>query len=55
VLHYVLVGAASLPYANASEARLLTGMEPSDRAFVEAHATGLVATLLPNLRSLRAR
>ena len=55
VLHYVLVGAASLPYVNAPEARLLTGVEPTDPAFVEAHATGLVATLLPNRSSLRAR
>jgi AcrR family transcriptional regulator len=47
MFHYVLVGAASLPYVNAPEARLLAGVEPSDRAFVEAHAEGLVATLLP--------
>jgi AcrR family transcriptional regulator len=48
VFHYVLVGAASLPYVNAPEARLLTGEEPTDPAWVEAHADGLVATLLPN-------
>ena len=30
VFHYVLVGAASLPYVNAPEARLLTGAEPTD-------------------------
>ncbi len=50
VFHYVLVGAASLPYVNAPEARLLTGTEPSDLAFVEQHADGLVATFLPNRR-----
>jgi AcrR family transcriptional regulator len=50
VLHYVLVGAASLPYVNAPEARRLTGLEPTGAAFVEAHAAGLVATLLPNRR-----
>jgi AcrR family transcriptional regulator len=48
VFHYVLVGAASLPYVNAPEARLLTGAEPTEASFVEAHADGLVATFLPN-------
>ena len=47
MVHYVLVGAASLPFVNAPEARLLTGAEPTDPAWVEAHADGLVATLLP--------
>ena len=41
--------AASLPYVNAPEARLLTGVEPTDRAWVDTHADGLVATLLPGL------
>lgn len=50
IFHYVLVGAASLPYVNAPEARLLTGAEPTDRQFVEKHAESLVATLLPGLR-----
>jgi TetR/AcrR family transcriptional regulator len=49
VVHYVIVGAASLPFVNAPEARLLTGTEPTDPAWVEAHADGLVATLLPGL------
>lgn len=48
VFHYVLVGAASLPYVNAPEARLLSGVEPTDPAWVERHADGLVATFLPN-------
>jgi hypothetical protein len=48
-IHYVIVGAASLPFVNAPEARLLTGTEPTDPGFVEAHAHGLVATLLPGL------
>ena len=47
MVHYVLVGAASLPFVNAPEARLLTGMEPTDPSWVERHAEGLVATLLP--------
>ena len=50
MVHYVIVGAASLPYVNAPEARLLTGAEPTDPAWVEAHADGLVATLLPGHR-----
>ena len=55
VFHYVLVGAASLPYVNAPEARILTGREPTDPAWVEAHADGLVATLLPNRRTRTRR
>lgn len=48
-VHYVLVGAASLPFVNAPEMRLLTGLEPTDPSWVEAHADGIVATLLPGL------
>jgi TetR/AcrR family transcriptional regulator len=48
--HYVLVGAASLPFVNAAEARLLTGIEPTDPSWVESHAESLVATLLPGRR-----
>jgi TetR/AcrR family transcriptional regulator len=51
MVHYVIVGAASLPFVNAPEARLLTGAEPTDPVWVEAHADGLVATLLPGLRT----
>jgi AcrR family transcriptional regulator len=49
MVHYVLVGAASLPFVNAPEARLLTAGEPTDPDWVAAHASGLVATLLPGL------
>jgi len=48
LFHYVMVGAASLVYVNAPEARLLTGIEPTAQQWVEAHAEGLVAMLLPN-------
>jgi hypothetical protein len=48
LFHYVMVGAASLVYVNAPEARLLTGIEPTAARWVETHAEGLVATLLPN-------
>jgi TetR/AcrR family transcriptional regulator len=47
LFHYVMVGAASLVYVNAPEARLLTGIEPTDPRWVETHADGLVAMLLP--------
>jgi TetR/AcrR family transcriptional regulator len=49
MVHYVVVGAASLPFVNAPEARLLTGAEPTDSAWVETHADGIVAMLLPGL------
>jgi len=48
LFHYVLVGAASMVYVNAPEARLLTGIEPTAARRVESHAEGLVATLLPS-------
>jgi len=49
ILYYVLVGAASLPYVNASEVRLLTGRNPNDPEWIDAHATALIAILLPGL------
>jgi TetR/AcrR family transcriptional regulator len=49
ILYYVLVGAASLPYVNAPEVRLLTGRDPSDPRWISAHSDGLVAILLPGL------
>jgi TetR/AcrR family transcriptional regulator len=49
ILYYVLVGAASLPYVNAPEVRLLTGRDPGDPSWISAHADGLVAILLPGL------
>lgn len=55
VFHYVLVGAASLPYVNAPEGRLLTGKEPTDPERIESHADSLVAMLLPGLGRRRRR
>jgi TetR/AcrR family transcriptional regulator len=49
ILYYVLVGAASLPYVNAPEVRLLTGRDPSSPKWIRAHADGMVAILLPGL------
>jgi hypothetical protein len=48
-VHYVIVGAASLPFVNAPEARLLTGPDTTEPDWVEAHADGIVAMLLPGL------
>jgi TetR/AcrR family transcriptional regulator len=52
ILYYVLVGAASLPYVNAPEVRLLTGRNPSSPEWITAHADGLVAILLPGLSAV---
>jgi hypothetical protein len=49
ILYYVLIGAASLPYVNAPEVRLLTGQDPKSPTWIDAHANGLVAILLPGL------
>jgi TetR/AcrR family transcriptional regulator len=49
ILYYVLIGSASLPYVNAPEVRLLTGRNPNNPKWIEAHADGLVAILLPGL------
>ncbi|MGO9032101.1 hypothetical protein [Mycobacterium sp.] len=45
----MLLGAASLPYVNAPEVRLLTGRDPSNPKWIRAHVDGLVAILLPGL------
>jgi AcrR family transcriptional regulator len=47
LIHYLLVGAASLVYANAPEARLLLGVDPTETDRVTAHAETLIALLLP--------
>jgi TetR/AcrR family transcriptional regulator len=49
ILYYVLIGAASLPYVNAPEVRLLTGRDPNDPTWIDAHADALVSILLPGL------
>jgi len=45
VVYYSLIGAASLPYVNAPEARLL-GLDTTTDVFVEAHADALVTLFL---------
>jgi len=53
--YWVIVGAASLPFVNAPEVRILAGAEPADPAWVAKHADGVVATLLPGLTKVRRR
>jgi TetR/AcrR family transcriptional regulator len=55
ILYYVLIGAASLPYVNAPEVRLLTGRDPNSAAWIDAHADGLVSILLPGIDSDQPR
>jgi TetR/AcrR family transcriptional regulator len=52
ILYYVLVGAASLPYVNAPEVRQLTGRNPEDPEWIDAHAAALIAILLPGLSAI---
>jgi hypothetical protein len=52
ILYYLLIGGASLPYVNAAEVRLLTGREPKSPNWIDAHADGMVSTLLPGLAGL---
>ena len=54
-VYWVIVGAASLPFVNAPEVRILAGAEPTDPAWVATHADGVVATLLPGLTNARRR
>jgi TetR/AcrR family transcriptional regulator len=49
VLYFLLVGAASQPYVTASEVRLLTGRDPRDAEWINAHAEALVSMLLPRV------
>ena len=55
LIHHVLVGAASLVFVNAHEFELLVGEDPTSADWVERHADGLIAMLLPGLRRPRAR
>jgi TetR/AcrR family transcriptional regulator len=52
IVYYVLIGAAALPYVNAAEVGLLTGRDPKSPSWIDAHADGLVSTLLPGLAGL---
>jgi AcrR family transcriptional regulator len=45
-LHYILVGAVGLVFHQAAECRRLTGEDPADEAFIEAHAAAVERVLL---------
>jgi TetR/AcrR family transcriptional regulator len=53
IVYYVIIGAASLPYVNSQEVRQLTGRDPNNLKWIEAHAEGLVTILLPGLATER--
>ncbi len=55
VIYHILVGAASLLHANAPEARLLNGIEPSDPAIVKMHTEALISMLLRGKPKVRRR
>jgi TetR/AcrR family transcriptional regulator len=44
--HYILIGAVALVFHQAPECRRLTGLDPSDDAFVEAHADAVTHLLV---------
>ncbi len=47
LVYHLLIGASALLNANAPEARMLFGIEPTDACIVAAHADALVAMFLP--------
>jgi TetR/AcrR family transcriptional regulator len=52
-VHWVIVGAASIPFVNAPEVQILAGANPTAPAWVDAHADDMVALLLPGLNQPR--
>jgi TetR/AcrR family transcriptional regulator len=47
MVHHVVTGAVAFPFVSAPAVRLLTGTEPTDPAWIERHADGVIAALLP--------
>lgn len=45
-LHYIVLGAAGLIFSQRPECRRITGLDPTDPAFAEAHAEAIVRLLL---------
>lgn len=45
-VHYIALGAAGLLFSQAPECRYVTGVDPTEAAFAEAHADALVRLLL---------
>lgn len=52
-LHYMLIGAAAMPYAVAAEFARATGDDPLDPALVDAHVDTLVALFLAPRHGVR--
>jgi hypothetical protein len=50
-LHYIALGAAGLLFSQAPECVYVTGVDPTDPAFADAHADALVHILLGPLPS----
>ena len=44
--HYILIGAVALVFHQAPECRRLTGSDPSEEAFIEAHADAVIQLFL---------
>lgn len=49
LIHYVVIGAVTLPFVNSAEATMLFGGRPDTPRLIRRHADGLVRTLLPGL------
>jgi AcrR family transcriptional regulator len=47
ILHYITLGAAGLAFSQAPECSYVTGIDPTTKAFANAHADALVQLLLP--------
>jgi len=54
-LHYLVLGAAGLPFSQAAECRRVTGVDPTSAAFVEAHVEALLRLMGPPKRRSRRR
>ncbi len=50
LVHHVLIGAAAQPYVSSSESELPLGLAQLGPSLIDAHAEGLVTTLLPGLK-----
>lgn len=44
-LHYIMLGAAGLIFSQAPECRRITGIDPTEPAFADAHADAVIALL----------
>ena len=54
-LHYIVLGAAGLIFSQRPECRRITGVDPTDPAFAEAHADAIVRLLVEGDATRRAK